>query len=61
MPNTSNIQTTAKMILKKSNYFLIFDLKENMNMLGMTAQPTKRKILWNIDVCEFKVIVIFLR
>jgi len=38
-----------------------FDLTENMDMLGMTAQPTEKEILWNIGVCELQVDVTFLR
>jgi len=32
-----------------------------MDMSGMTAQPTKKEILWNIGVCESQVDATFLR
>ncbi len=32
-----------------------------MDMLGITAQPTEKEILWNIGVCKLQVVVIFLR
>jgi len=46
--------------LKKELLFN-FGLTKNIYMLGMTAQPTKKEILWNIGVCELQVDVTFLR